>query len=498
MTKHYSSKIFTFQKFNRILFLFLTLTTLVTISCSKDDSPVEQPVIPAVKTGSVIGSISSGSIYLEGVKITLKQAGQEDKSVIAGGYGVYKFENIPVGKITLVATMPYYLDKSTEVTIEAGVEANVAIMLEGDSSKLTQIPDAKFEEILIKYGYDTAPVNGSVPTHKISIVKNLSLNDSGVADLTGIQDFAALEFLSCTNLYGTSVIKLKNIDISKNKALKTLELGSNELTSIDISNNLALESLNISSNSISSIDVSKHTALTRLSLSYNLMTSVDVTNNVLLKDLYVSSVPIGSLDVSKNPALRSLYCDASALTTLDISKNPALEFLSCSVNGLKTIDLSNNSILKMFNGDNNEFSSLDFTKNTALTSLTCYGNKLTSIDVTKCAELTSLSCSSNLLLNLDVTQNAKLLSLNCSKNMLGTLDCSKNPLLATKEGYYLICSDNVLTRLNLKSGNNKNFLGANFLKNTSMLQIAVDDVAFSNEKWNNFKDAAATYVSEFQ
>jgi Leucine-rich repeat (LRR) protein len=72
----------------------------------------------------------------------------------------------------------------------------------------TLIPDPNFEQALIDLGYDTAPINGSVPTANISSVTNLSVIDKNISDLTGIEDFTALTVLGCSNN------QISNLDLS--------------------------------------------------------------------------------------------------------------------------------------------------------------------------------------------------------------------------------------------------------------------------------------------
>ena len=101
----------------------------------------------------------------------------------------------------------------------------------------TLIPDPNFEQALIDLGYDTAPINGSVPTATISGVTNLNVSDKNISDLTGIEDFSALTDLFCfENL-------LTTLDISNNTALEFLSCENNQLTSLDVSNNTALSIL---------------------------------------------------------------------------------------------------------------------------------------------------------------------------------------------------------------------------------------------------------------
>ena len=72
-------------------------------------------------------------------------------------------------------------------------------------SQTTLIPDPNFEQALIDLGYDTAPINGSVPTVNISSVTQLGVNDKNISDLTGIEDFTALTYLDCRDNQLTSL-----------------------------------------------------------------------------------------------------------------------------------------------------------------------------------------------------------------------------------------------------------------------------------------------------
>ena len=72
-------------------------------------------------------------------------------------------------------------------------------------SQTTLIPDPNFEQALIDLGYDTAPINGSVPTANISSVADLVVINKTISDLTGLEDFTDLTILSCDNNQLTSL-----------------------------------------------------------------------------------------------------------------------------------------------------------------------------------------------------------------------------------------------------------------------------------------------------
>lgn len=490
MTKHYTIEFFKIVKLSKILFLFLSMIAFTTASCSKDDAP-ETPTLP----GTVTGTVQDINNVLPGAIVILKQTGKEDQSTTVGANGVFTFKNIPVGTVNLVINLHSYSSQNIAGTVLSGRTTTINVVMVGDPTIKTLIPDAKFEQVLINYLYDEGPIDGSVPTYKINKIKALNLNDSGVGDLTGIQDFTALEGFFCSNNGNASDIKLTSLDLSKNIALKSIDVSNNKIATLDISKNIALQSLKISDNQLTTLDVTKNTALLLLHCSKNLLTTIDLTKNVMLKELAVSNIT--TLDLSKNTAILNLLLSGSKLNTLDLSNNTALEVLWVERNNLTALDLSKNIALKNLSCDGNNLTNLNISANPLLYIVTCGQNKLTTIDVSKNVNLVTLYCPENLISALDLSNNPKLTSLHCPYNKLISLDLSKNPLVAAVEGNYLGCNNNLLTTLNLKNGNNKKFNGANLRDNASTLKIAVDDVEYSNTNWEKYKDASATYVSSF-
>ena len=168
-------------------------------------------------------------------------------------------------------------------------------------SQTTAIPDPNFEQALIDLGYDTAPINGSVPTADISGVTSLDVNSRNITDLTGIEDFTALTALYC---YSN---QLTSLDVSNNTALTDLYCGDNQLTSLDVSNNTALTYLNCYSNQLTSLDVSTNTALTSLYCWGNQLTSLDVRNG--------NSTNFANFDSTNNPNLTCIFVDDASYST---------------------------------------------------------------------------------------------------------------------------------------------------------------------------------------
>jgi hypothetical protein len=221
---------------------------------------------------------------------------------------------------------------------------------------------------LIDLGYDSGPLNDSVPTENIDTVSYLNVSRKQISNLTGIEDFIELDSLDC------SFNQIARLDLSNNQALLYLNCFTNLLTSLDIDNNPALELIIIEN---------------------NLLGNLDVTKNLNLKELYCSSNPLKSLDLTQNPKLTRLGCISNQLTSLDISNNISIDYLYCPFNELTNLDVSNN---------------------TALRDLSCYSNKLTNLVVSNNPELTVLACWSNNLSNLDISDCPKLGLFNAKDN----------------------------------------------------------------------------------
>lgn len=240
-------------------------------------------------------------------------------------------------------------------------------------AQYTAIPDPNFENELS--AYDDISNDGQVPTANINTIISLNVGQKNIADLTGIEDFTALEQLLC---YGN---QLTALDVSQNGNLKLLSFEQNQITTIDISQNLLLEKFYANNNSISNIDISQNSLLIEFHITFNNLTNIDLSNQNSLIILSVIGNQLTSLDVSQNILLEKLYCYSNSLTTLDVSLNANLTHLSCGVNQLTSIDVSLNHNLILLSFFNNPLTSVNvkngnntnFTEFMALNtpSLTC-------------------------------------------------------------------------------------------------------------------------------
>lgn len=213
----------------------------------------------------------------------------------------------------------------------------VAILLFGwavGSAQIINIPDVNFKNKLLtadaSNGYacigssmDTCILgvidsngNGEIEVSEAQAVALLSIpGGSNISDLTGIEYFTNLEWLSC---------------------------GFNHLTTIDVSQLTLLKFFACRNNQITTLDLTNLVHLQTLGCNNNLLTSLDISHQPELEIFVASNNHISSFDFSNNPALISAYCSGNLASSLDFSANPAFFDLGCRNNpNLTTIKIRN-------------------------------------------------------------------------------------------------------------------------------------------------------------
>jgi Leucine-rich repeat (LRR) protein len=410
----------------------------------------------------------------------------------------------------------------------------------------TYVPDDNFEEYLeannLGNGIDD---DNYVTTANISGLIFLNLASQNVADMTGIEDFTALE-----TLFVLGNTSLATIDVSNNTNLKDFRLGSTAITNLDVSMLTALETLDASSTSITSIDVTQNSALKTMWLSNTMITSLDVSNNTALEFLHVGDTNIPSLDLSNNGNLTQLFAQNTGLLDLDMKNGNNTNVtifntlgatsLTCinvddanysttnwtqidAANSFSEhcydtyipddnfeqglIDLGYDSVLDDYvrTENINSLTSLtlinegivDFTGLEAfvgLTSLNIRNNNNTTLDVTALVNLISLQCYSNpSMTSINLTGLTNLEFLRVNNTGLTSLDLSTNTALEDLWAFNLAdmasnidVSNNVaLDFLHIQNANQSGFLDISYLSNLRSLYLAKNDFTALNVKTGN-------------
>jgi len=233
-------------------------------------------------------------------------------------------------------------------------------------SQVTQIPDPNFEQALINLGIDSDnSVNGEVLTSDIDTVVILNVNFSNIADLTGIEDFTALEDLDISfNDFGFQP-NSTTLAFQDNPNLKHFWMigGDDAFYSmteiIDLSHNLLLEEVYVPGNwPLRQLDLKTGTTDVQ-----NLFINISIAPNNLQDDTQTQSNDLFCIKVTDEVAASAgtgvystwtivaddnpyYFSETCALNTTSFSKenltiypNPAtdkLEF-SSGIKGIKRI-----------------------------------------------------------------------------------------------------------------------------------------------------------------
>jgi len=219
-----------------------------------------------VSYSELSNSVSTNIIIQNpGQTYTMQVAGSSSYTVLVnGGSTDYNFESTATQEI--------------EIPLSVGTNV-ISIIGNLDCSSqedLTFVPDDNFEQALIDLGYDDV-LDDYVLTDNIANLTELELIskfDDPIEDLTGLENFVALETLhcdSCANehLDTSTLVNLRNL---------TWDFASS-LKSVNITNNSKLEFLAIVLTNVAEIDISQNTELIDLILLENRLTSIDFSNN---------------------------------------------------------------------------------------------------------------------------------------------------------------------------------------------------------------------------
>jgi Leucine-rich repeat (LRR) protein len=192
-----------------------------------------------------------------------------------------------------------------------------------DCATYTLIPDVAFEDKLIALQIDIDGKNGKVLTSSIASVKDLNVQLSDIKDLTGIQDFAALEFLNCQFNFLTS------LNVTKNSKLTELYTHGNDLTTLDVSANTALTTLQANKNKLTALDISKNSKLVYVNVSENALKTLNLKNG--------NNTNFTTAFMFKNPGLSCILVDNASFATSSIvfSKDASASYSTTCTLGIE-------------------------------------------------------------------------------------------------------------------------------------------------------------------
>lgn len=193
----------------------------------------------------------------------------------------------------------------------------------------TYVPDVAFRNKLLAIGAAQDPVPGDAYIEVDSARYGLYVSNSGITDLTGIQNFTGLVLLN---------------------------VSGNLLTSLNISALTNLGMLECQNNKLTSLNLSSNTNLSQIWCQDNLLTSLTFPSAI--------------------NTLWGVWCYNNQLTTLNLNGNTKITNLFIQTNKLTTFNFSTLIELEQINCSSNSWVNLNFDSNTKLNTLWCFSNPL--------------------------------------------------------------------------------------------------------------------------
>lgn len=106
----------------------------------------------------------------------------------------------------------------------------------------------------------------------------------------------------------TNKSKLKELDFSKNKKLRLIEIGQTKALK-NIKFNNTCETIYLKGTSVNKVDLKKLESLDDFSYFDGPLEELDISNNPNLEQIWIKNANIKVLDVSKNPKLKHIIVD---------------------------------------------------------------------------------------------------------------------------------------------------------------------------------------------
>ena len=136
-----------------------------------------------------------------------------------------------------------------------------------------------------------------------------------------------------------------NLDLSKNKLLKTVIVANTDITTLDLSNNPYLTEVSVPSNKINSLDLTNNNALVSVNARDNELYSLDVPNTSTLITLDLGDNILQEVDLTGLTNLQNLKLDNNELKNLDLSPVAStLKTFAVGNNHIGALDLSKTNL----------------------------------------------------------------------------------------------------------------------------------------------------------
>ena len=181
------------------------------------------------------------------------------------------------------------------------------------------------------------------------VIYRISLSSSYFSKINSIDisNVSELEFFKLNLFEDSSCSKLKKLDFSKNKKLrsvianrtkaleeitfsencKSISLYNTAVKKLDLKSAKELKYFNYINGPLDNIDLSNNTNLEKVDIENTNIKSVDIKMLKKLESIIFYGVPLEELDISNNPNLGAVRTYNTNVKVLDVSNNPKLKFI---------------------------------------------------------------------------------------------------------------------------------------------------------------------------
>jgi len=184
------------------------------------------------------------------------------------------------------------------------------------------------------------------------VIRIIYLDDSYFSKIDSIDVSNVSELETFTlRLYGAgSHSKLKRIDFSKNKRVKSIHIFETKALE-EITFNENCKSIGLYNTSVKELDFKLLKKLEDFSYWNGPLESIDLSNNTNLDQVWIKNANIKTVDIKMLKKLRCFTYHGISLEELDISNNPNLEIVEVYNTNVKALDVSRNPKLKRIEVD---------------------------------------------------------------------------------------------------------------------------------------------------
>ena len=185
-----------------------------------------------------------------------------------------------------------------------------------------------------------------------TVIRDIYLESSHFSKINSIDvsNVSELETFTLRLYEAGSHSKLKRIDFSKNKSVKSVHIFETKALE-EITFNENCKSVLLYKTSIKKLDFKLLKKLKYFNYINGPLESIDLSNNTNLEQVDIENTNVKAVDIKMLKKLKYFIYRSGHLEEIDISNNPELETVKVFDSNVKVLDVSNNPKLKRIEVD---------------------------------------------------------------------------------------------------------------------------------------------------